>query len=123
MHFVTFDINRTKRSCRAEVLACTTANTAGFIDGGYLHGAVRPFVINHLDGSRRTMSFAIAATDAVSQNHTILFHPDGVSDMDDGFFLSGNGFDGSSRADFTAPCAFGTTVTALKRHDRLHEVH
>lgn len=123
MHFVTFHINRAKWPSRAEVLACTAANTAGFIDGGYLHGAVRTFVIDHLDGSRWAMSFAIAAADTVSQNHAVLFNPNSVANMDVRFFFSRDGLDGSSGADLTASCTFGTTVAALKRHDGLHEVH
>ena len=122
MHFIPFHINRAKRSGRAEVLAGTAADAFVFVHGRHLHLAVRAFVVDHLNGSCRAVTSAVAARYAVGQYHTVFLNPYGMSDMDVGLCLSGNGLDGTSGADLAATRAFGTAVAALKRHDGLHEV-
>ena len=123
MYFVSFHINRTERSGRAEVLTSATAYALVLVHGRHLHLAFRAFIVYHLDGTSGAMTCAIAATDAVGQHHTVLLDPNGMTHVDAGLFLTGNGLDGTGRADLAAACAFGATVTALKRHHRLHEVH
>ena len=123
VHFISFHINGAKRSGRAKVFAGTAADALVFVHGWHLHRTVRTFVVNHLDGSRRAMSCAVAATDTVSQDDAIFLNPHGMTDMDGGLFLACDGFDGTSRTHLAASCAFGTAVAALKRHHGLHEVH
>ena len=69
------------------------------------------------------MTCTVAATDAVGEHYAIFLDPYGMTYMDVGFFLTGYGLDGTGGADLAATGAFGATVTALKRHHRLHEVH
>ncbi len=123
VHFVSFNVDGAERAGRAEVLAGTAADTFVLVDGRHLHLAVRAFIVYHLDGTSGAMTCAVAATDAVGQHHAVLLDPYGVTHMDAGLFLTGNGLDGTSRADLAATGAFGATVAALKRHHRLHKVH
>ena len=123
MHLIPLHINCTERAGRAEVLAGTAADAFVFVHGGHLYFAVRTFVVNHHDGTCGAMTCAVAATDAIGQHHAVLLDPYGVTHMDASFFLTGNGLDGTSRADLAATCAFGATVAALKRHHGLHKVH
>ena len=122
MHFVTFHINCAEWSCRAEVLAGAATDALVFIHGRYFHRAVRAFVIHHLDGSRWAVARTVAATDAIGQNHAILFNSHGMTGMDGSLFLFRKGLDGSSRTDLTAPRTFGTAIASFKRHYRLHEM-
>ena len=123
VHFISFHINRAERSGRAEVLAGAAANAFDLVHGRHLHRAVRAFVVHHRDGSRRAVAGAIATTDTIAKHNAILLDPHGMTNMDGGLFLTGDGLDGTGRADLAAPCAFGATVVALKRHRGLHEVH
>ena len=123
VHFISFNVNCAERSGRAEVLAGTAADALVLVHGRYLHLAIRAFIVYHLDGTSGAMSCTVAAADAVGQHHAVLLDPNGMSDMDVGLFLTGDGLDGTGRADLAAAGAFGATVTALKRHHRLHEVH
>ena len=122
MHFIPFHINRAKRSGRAEVLAGTAADAFVLVHGRHLHLAVRSFVVDHLNGTRRTVARAVAARHTVGQYHTVFLNPYSMSDMDVSLCLAGNGLDGTGGADLAATRAFGTAVAALKRHDGLHEV-
>ena len=45
-----------------------------------------------------------------------------MAGMDGGLFFSRDGLDGARGADLAASRTFGTAVTALKRHHRLHKV-
>ena len=123
VHFIPFHVNCAEWSGRAEVLAGAAADAFVLVDGRHLHLAVRAFIVHHLDGTSGAMPCAVAAADAVSQHHAVLLDPNGMTHMDVGLFLTGDGLDGTGRADLAASRAFGTTVTALKRHHRLHEVH
>ena len=123
VHFIPFHVNCAERAGRAEVLAGAAADAFVLVDGRHLYLAVRAFVVHHLDGTSGAVTCAIAATDTVGQHHAVLFDPYGVTHMDAGLFLTGNGLDGTGRADLAAAGAFRATVTALKRHHRLHEVH
>ena len=123
MCYIPFHVNGTERAGRAEVFAGTASDAFVFIDGGHLHGAVRSFVVNHLDGSGGAVSGAVAARYAVGQDHAVFLHPNGMAEMDACFFLSRNGLDGTCRANMAAHRAFGTAIAALERHGGLHEVH
>ena len=123
MHLIPLHVNCTKRTGRAEVLAGTAADAFVFIDGWHFHCAVRAFVVYHLDGSRRAVARAVAAADAVGEHHAVILDPHGMSDMDVGLFLTGNGLDGTSGTHLAATRAFRAAVAALKRHRGLHEVY
>ena len=114
MGYISFHINRTERTGGAKMLTRAAADAFVFIHGGNFHSAVRAFIINHLDGSRRAMAGAIAATDAIAQHYAILLDPHGMTGMDGGLFLTGNGLDGTSGANLAAPCTFRPTIAALK---------
>ena len=114
MCYIPFHIDRAERAGRAEVLAGTTADAFVFVDGGHLYRSVRSFVINHLDGSCGAVAGAVAARYAVSQDHAVVLHPNGMADMDGGLFLARDGLDCTGRAYLAAPCAFGTAIAALK---------
>ena len=122
VHFISFHINRAKRSGRAEVLAGTAADAFVLVYGRHLHLAVRTFVVYHLNGTCGAVACAVAAADTVGQHNTIIFNPNGMTYMDASFFLAGNGLDGTGRADLAASRAFGATIATLKRHRGLHEV-
>ena len=123
VHFISFHINCAERSGRAEVLAGAAADAFVFVDGRHLYLAVRTFVIHHLDSSSGAVACTVATADAIGQHNAILLDPYGMSDMDASLFLTGDGLDGTGRADLAAAGAFGTAVAALKRHCGLHEVH
>ena len=122
MHLVPFHKNRAEWAGGAEVLAGTAAYALVLVNSRNLHCAVRAFVVYHLDSSCRAVTCAVAAADTVGQHHAIVLDPYGISHMDICLLLTGNGLDGTGRADLAAAGAFGTAVAALKRHDRLHEV-
>ena len=122
MHFISFHINRAKRSGRAEVFAGTAADAFVLVHGRHLYFPVWSFIVYHLDGTCRAVACAIAATHTIGQYDAIIFNPNGMTHMDTSFFLTGNGLDGTSGADLAASRAFGTAIAALKRHRRLHEV-
>ena len=123
VHFISFHVNCAERSGRAEVLAGTAADAFVLVHSRHLHLAVWSFIVHHLDGTSGAVACAVAATDAVGQHNAIVFDPYGVTHVDVGLFLTGNGHDGTGRADLAAACAFGATVAALKRHHGLHKVH
>ena len=123
VHFIPFHVNCAEWSGRAEVLASTAADAFVLVDGRHLHLAIWAFVIHHLDSSRGAMSCTVAAADAVGQHHAVLFDPNGVTHMDAGLFLTGDGLDGTGRADLAAAGAFRATIAAFKRHHGLHKVH
>ena len=123
VHFITFHVNRAKRSGGAEVLAGATADAFVLVNGRHLYLAIWAFIVYHLDGTSGAMTCTVAATDAVGEHYAIFLDPYGVTHVDVGLFLTGNGLDGTGGADLAATGAFGATVTALKRHHRLHEVH
>ena len=123
MHFIPFHIDRTERSGRAEVLAGAAADAFVFVHGRHLHRSVRTFVVYHLDGTGRAVASAVAARYSVGQDHAVFLHPNGMTDMDAGFFLTCDGLDGTSGTDLAAACTFRATIAALKRHRGLHEMH
>ena len=123
VHFIPFHINCAERSGRAEVLAGTAAYALVLVNSRNLHCAVRAFVVYHLDSSCRAVTCAVAAADAIGEHYAIFLDPNGVTHVDVGLFLTGNGLDGTGRADLAAAGAFGTAIAALKRHRGLHEVH
>ena len=114
VHFISFHVNCAERSGRAEVLAGAAADAFVFVDGRHLHLAVRAFVIHHLYGSCWAVACAVATADAIGEHYTIFLDPYGVTHVDVGLFLTGNGLDGTGRADLAATRAFGTAVAALK---------
>ena len=122
MHLIPLNVNRAERSGGAEVFAGTAADAFVFVHGRHLHLAVRAFIIDHLNGSRGTVTRTVATRYAIGQYHTVFLDPHGMADMDVGLCLAGNGLNGTSRTDLAASCAFGTAVTALKRHRGLHEM-
>ena len=123
VHLIPLHVNRAERSGRAEVFAGTAADASVFVHGRHLHLSVRAFVVYHLDGSRRAVTGAVAAADAVGEHHAVLLDPYGMTHMDAGLFLTCDGFDGTGGADLTTTRTFRATVAAFKRHRRLHEVH
>ena len=64
MHLISFHVNRTERSGRAEVLAGAAADAFVLVHGRHLHRAVRAFVVHHRDGACRAVACAVAAVDA-----------------------------------------------------------
>ena len=114
VHFISFHVNCAERSGRAEVLAGAAADAFVFVDGRHLYLAVRAFVIHHLDSSSGAVACAVAAADTVGQHHAIVLDPYGMSNMDVGLFLAGNGLDGTGRTNLAASCTFGTAVAALE---------
>ena len=123
VHFISFHVNCAKRSGRAEVLAGTAAYAFVLVHSRHLYLAIWAFVIHHLDSSSGAMAGAVAAADTVGQHHAVILDPNGMTHVDVSLFLTGDGLDGTGRADLAATCAFGTAVAALKRHDGLHEMH
>ena len=122
MHLIPFHINCAERSGRAEVLAGAAADAFVFVHGRHLHGAVRAFVVHHLNGTCGAVARTVAATHTVGQYDAIIFNPNGMTYMDASLLFPCNRFDGTGRADLAASCAFGATIAALKRHRGLHEV-
>ena len=122
MHFIPFHINCAKRSGRAEVLAGTAADAFVLVHGRHLHLAVRTFVIHHLDSSSGAVACTVAAADAVGEHYAIFLDPYGMTHVDVSLFLTGNGLDGTGRADLAAAGAFGAAIAVLKRHRGLHEM-
>ena len=122
MHLIPFYVYRAERSGRAEVLAGTAADALVLVNSRNLHCAVRAFVVYHLDSSCRAVTCAVAAADAVGQHHAIVLDPHGMPHMDICLLLTGNGLDGTGRADLAAAGAFGTAIAALKRHRGLHKM-
>ena len=81
-------INGTEGACGAEVLASATADAAFFVNNGNLQTIGIPptilelreaICVNHLDGSRRTVTGTIAASDAISEHHAVVTYPHGMT--------------------------------------------
>ena len=85
--FVSFDIDRTERTRRAKVFARAAADAPLFVHNGDFR-RIRRIGIgrNHRNGSRRTMASAVAAIHPVRKRHAVLFHPDGMADLNRRFF-------------------------------------
>ena len=66
----------------AEVLASSATNALCLVDSGDHH---RHLIIGikwfHLNGSSRTVAFAVAAFYSVGNGNTVLFNPYGMSDL------------------------------------------
>ena len=122
MHLIPLHINRAERSGRAEVLAGAAADAFVLVYGRHLHLAVWAFVVYHLNGTCGAVACAVAATHTIGQYDAIIFNPNGMTHMDASLLFPCDRFDGTSRADLAASCAFGTTIAAFKRHRGLHEV-
>ena len=105
------------------MLAGTATDAFVLVHGRHLYLAVRAFVVYHLDGTCGAVACAIAATHTIGQHNTIIFNPNGMTYMNASFFLTGNGHDGTGRADLAAAGALGAAIAAFKRHHGLHKVH
>ena len=104
------------RACRAEILACSAADTLLFFDGRNPDGlAVLADLLDELDGSYRAVTGAVAALfdsavvhDAEPRGNV------GCADFPLGLFLRSDLENGARGADLRAFDAFGTAVTSLE---------
>ena len=119
---MSFHIDGTERSGRAQVFTCAATDTPFGIDDRNLDGtrviAVRG---NHQYGSRRAMAGTVATIHAIGQRNTVLFYPYGVTDARGRFFGNGYRPDGSCGTDFAASGTFRTAIAALVGHFGLHQ--
>ena len=122
VNFMSLDIDGRERTGRTKVLAGATAYAPGLVDHGN-HGRefVRFVELYHLDGTHRTMPFAVAAFHTVGNGYAVLFHPNGMAYLCARLLRQRDGLDGTCRADFSASVAFRTAVAALVAHRGLHQ--
>lgn len=121
MHYIAFNIDGAERTCWAEMLTGTTADTLDLVDGRHHDGLAVMLVFNHLDGTGGTVSSTVATTDTIGEDDTVVFNPNRVTYVDVGLFFLGDGFDGTSGTYFAATGAFWTTIAAFERQGGLHE--
>ena len=113
------------RACRAEILACSAADTLLFFDGRNPDGlAVFADLLDELDGSYRAVTGAVAALfDFTVVDEAEPGLDSGRTDLLLCLLLGSDFQDGSGGADFRALDALGAAVTTLEGHLRLHQVH
>ena len=77
------DVNGAERACRTKILTGTTTNTTLYIDNRNLW-RIRIIYLrrNHFYRRYRAMTGTIAAIYSISQRHTILPDPYGMTDLD-----------------------------------------
>ena len=119
---MSFHIDGTERSGRAQVFTCAATDTPFGIDDRNLDGA-RVIAVrgNHQYGSRRAMAGTVTTIHAIGQRNTVLFYPYGVTDACGRFFGNGYRPDGSCGTDFAASGTFRTAIAAFVGHLGLHQ--
>ena len=123
MALMSLHIDRAVRTGRAQILASTTTDTFLLIDNRLLK-RLRIVLVDgdHLDRLRRAMAFAVTAFHAISQRNTILMDRNGMTNLDSRLVGPSNQLNSASRTNLGTFHAFGTAITTLVRHLRLHEV-
>ena len=104
------------------MLACTATDAGSFVDSRD-NGGIGIVLVHkyHLDGTRRTVAFTIATFHAVGEDDTVFLDPDGMSDLYARLVFATDGLDGTCGTHFRAAGTFGTAVTTLVTHGRLHQ--
>ena len=119
---ISFYIDSTERSCRAEVLALAAAYTAFVVNSRHEDCSfVSRSVFHHLNSVCRTMFGARAAMVAVDHRDAVLLDPHGVTDMNEGLVLLSYCLNSTRRADLRAMSAFRSAIAAFERHLGLHK--
>lgn len=123
VHHIAFHIDGTEWSCRTEVFALTAADTFLGVHYGYADRSSVDGLFDHLNGPSGTFVGAQSATITIADGYAVLFHPDGMTDMDGCFVFGCEGMDGTGGAHLAATGAFGSAIATLEGHDGLHQMH
>jgi hypothetical protein len=123
MLFVTFDVDGREGTRRTQILAGSTANAAGFVDGRDIG---RLLVIriarNHLNGSHRTVACTVATLHTIVDGHTVLLDKHGVTYLCGSLVLSLDGQNGTSGTNLRTTVALRATIATLVRHRGHHQM-
>ena len=83
MYFMSFNVDCRKRSCRAEVLTCSAADTSLLIYGrNHQRLRVVRILSYHLDRSCRAVAGTVAAAYSVCVHDAVVKIHDSMSDLD-----------------------------------------
>ena len=118
MSLTAFDIDSPNGTRRTVILACAATDATVFVDRR--HPMARGRILDHADGSHRTLASAHAARLA-SELKTVMGQHHRIADADRGFVRRGDTIDSASWADLAATHTRGTTVIYIVLHLRLHE--
>ena len=117
-----FYVNGTERPGGTEVFASSATDTAFCVYDRQFQGVgVIGNAGQHLYGSGRAVSGAVAASHAIGVDDTIFVDVDGVADLYGGFICRGDGAYSSSRTDVGTSGTFRTAVAPFVRHFGLHQ--
>ena len=121
MHFVSLNIYGRERSCRTQILACSTTYAARCIYGRNLWRCVILRIrVDHRYGSCRTMACTVATFLAIGDGHTVFLYPYGMAYLYARLVLVFYWLYCSSRAHFATTVALRSAITTLVRHGGLH---
>ena len=82
MYFVSFNMYCSKRSCRTEVLTSSATDTSLFVDNRNPERLrIVRILLDHTDGSCRTMSCAVSAAYFINVHHAVVKTYDCMSDL------------------------------------------
>ncbi len=124
MYLVAFHIDGREGTGGTKVLTGSAADALGLVDS---RDVGTRFIIrikgHHLNGTAGTDAGTEATLHLVSEDHTVLLDPDGMTNLDGSLLLWSDGTDGTCRADLRATRALWTAVAPLIGHHGLHESH
>ena len=124
MHFVSLNIYGRERSCRTQILACSTTYAARCIYGRNLWRCVILRIrVDHRYGSCRTMACTVATFLAIGDGHTVFLYPYGMAYLYARLVLAFYWLNCSSRAHFATTVALWSAIATLVRHGGLHKFH
>ena len=119
---MSFHVDGAEWPCGTQVLTGTAADTLRLVHGGDHH---RHLIIGikrfHLNGTGRTVAFAVAAFHPVGNGNTIFLDPDGMSDLRTRLLLQGNRFNSPCRTNLRTAVTLRSAIPPFIAHRGLHQ--
>ena len=122
MLFDALDKDCTEGTCRANILACSAAQTTLGVDHGNAGRILAAILFSyHLYCSVGAVTLAVVAGDAIFVGDAVVGYPHSCSYLCGALLLGHDGLYCSVGADVGTGCAGGAAESAFERHFGLHE--
>lgn len=124
MYFVPLHVDGAEWFRRTEILARSATDATAQVDGRELWRSLVVRVCrNHHDGSRRTVTGAVATFHSIGEDDAILLRPHRMTYLNARFIFLLDRFDGTGRTNLAASVALWSAIASLVRHRWLHQMH
>ncbi len=116
-------MNGAERAHRADIFASPAADAALAVNSGHFYClAAWAIDFEQFYGSVWAVAGAVAAACALGYWQAEGFFPNGMANLDTGFFRPANLGNGACRANFAAFSTFRAAIAFIKAHFRLHQL-